>query len=205
MKLRTLLILLALYCFGCKESYKPELYTDLGIGVITNGYTPDLELIDQMYLDTLECAGIDDTKQYLDKFIVYIKDDKPWRCGDMSGKIMNCTGQYGYYYSPHKLLQVLESLSAFPHELGHMLDHYKWGIGGMWTHNKCSTATNCGNRVGSYYNSGRYLKPEEEENWEPHPTCLCAPDPEIKGYPTIVDEDGDGVCDSPKDEKTPRH
>lgn len=178
-----------------KEEIEPDVYTPLGIPVVLNGYNPDLELLDQMYIDMLSCIGIpDDPYLYIGDFIVYIEDDQLWDCPHPpDGEMGTCGGQY-YHWTKPRMLKVHEMLTSFPHEFGHWWAHEKMGIGAAYSHSQCSFAMNCGtNSVGKYYYE-QYLQGDMDENWEPKPKCICIQDIDT-GFYKIIDEDNNGVCD----------
>jgi len=198
---------LTLLITSCEEKeHIPEFYTDLGIGIIANGTHPNTEIVDLKYLDMLECTGIDDIDVYLNGFIVWINseikiDEKRgfeyWNCLEENPDF-KCTGRYAWNEVP-PLLKTTESVATFAHEFGHFLSHYEQGIIEMTAEGGCTVSHNCGDRIDSYYNSGRYLIPEEMKIWEPHPLCKCGVFEDKKGryYYDIIDKDKNNQCDLP--------
>lgn len=114
---------LAIGC-GSAEMPTPEVYSPYGIGVILNGYTPDLDKLDRKYMAVVECLGHDSlyAERHKDTFVVKIagKDDEQghgFYCGD-SSPTGRCNGLYD---SETNLIKVNETLAALTHELAHHL------------------------------------------------------------------------------------
>ncbi len=118
-----------------------------GIGVISNGHLPDLDLTDQKYEAMLDCLG-EDPDEYTPSFIIEIMGDGenyPCPTYDDRGEIVGtkeCAGRWVYWDG---IIQVVESQSALAHELGH-------AITGDFTHDSGSPSIACGDVIDGRYN-----------------------------------------------------
>jgi hypothetical protein len=99
-----------------------DVHTPLGIAVISNGYNPDIEVLDDKYLAAMQCANMD-PDVYIDTFTVEIETDgDSFSCPEIDSESDDpiCAGMYDPMLS---LIHITEDLEHFAHELGHHQDH----------------------------------------------------------------------------------
>jgi hypothetical protein len=112
---------------GC-SSPEPDQYTELGIAIASNGFEPDIEVLDSKYRAVLKCAHMKPNK-YIDTFVVEIitdvDGDVGFGCAYATGHAGDTCG--GVYEHMTGTIVVTEDLKHFGHELGHHLDNEIYG------------------------------------------------------------------------------